>query len=159
MIATSAAVTAFVPRTPTTAEDDVSGEATAVLYGAHFCLRASRRSFFCCIIRRRLSSLDLVLEFSNSAALIAAAQRWQCCCCCCWALVDEEAVGVSGWPHLHNTFGAAFGWCWQRANVVAPLLLLPGVGGSADLQPLQLLLVEPMLTMVLVDPLLGYFLV
>lgn len=43
---------------------------------------------------------------------------------------------------------------------MAPLLLLPGVGRSADLQPLQLLLlVGPMLTMVLVDPLLGYFLV
>lgn len=139
-------------------EDDASGEATVVLYGAHFCLRASRRSFFCCIIRRRLSSLDLVLEFSNSAALIAAAQRWQCCC---GALVDEDAVGVSGWPHLHSTFGVAFAWCRQRAKVeaVAPLLLLPGVDGSADLQPLQLLLLEPMLTMLLVDPLLGYFLV
>lgn len=93
--------------------NDASGEAItddAVLYGAHFCLRASRRSFFCCIIRRRLSSLDLVLEFSSSAALMAAAQRWQCCGAP-MGVEAETAVGVaaSGRPHLHSTFGVAFG--------------------------------------------------
>lgn len=95
-------------------DDDASGEAITgapVLYGAHFCLRASRRSFFCCIIRRRLSSLDLVLEFSSSAALMAAAQLWQCCGVPLMGGKEKEAVGVvaSGRPHLHSTFGAAFG--------------------------------------------------
>lgn len=163
--AVTATAVVVAPRTGAAAAVDEDATSGVVLYGAHFCLRASRRSFFCCIIRRRLSSLDLVLEFSNSTALIAAAQRWQCCCC--W--VDEEAVGVSGWPHLHSVFGAAFEWCWQRTkveDVVAPsVLLLPnGVGGTDGLQPLQLLLpllllAGPMLAMVLVAPLLGYFLV
>lgn len=63
-------------------------DAVGTGYGAHFCLRASRRSFFCCIINRRLSSLDLVLEFSSSDAHRAH-----------WA---AGPVGVSsGWPHLH----------------------------------------------------------
>lgn len=111
------AAAAAVPLPPMAAGDVVaSGEAivdAAVLYGAHFCLRASRRSFFCCIIRRRLSSLDLVLEFSSSAALMAAAQRWQCCGVGAVAVV-VAVVAISGRPHLHNsTFGvAAFGGAW-----------------------------------------------
>lgn len=117
--ATTAAA-AVGPLTPMAAGDvavaaAASGEAiadAAVLYGAHFCLRASRRSFFCCIIRRRLSSLDLVLEFSSSAALMAAAQRWQCCGVGAGA-VDVVVAIVSGRPHLHSTFGlAAFGAVW-----------------------------------------------
>lgn len=122
----AAAVPLLIPPMADGDADDAaaaSGEAivdAAVLYGAHFCLRASRRSFFCCIIRRRLSSLDLVLEFSSSAALMAAAQRWQCCCCCCCGALLLLLVGaavvvgvVSGRPHLHSaTFGVAFGAWW-----------------------------------------------
>lgn len=112
------ATTAVGPLTPIAAGDvaAASGEAiadAAVLYGAHFCLRASRRSFFCCIIRRRLSSLDLVLEFSSSAALMAAAQRWQCCGVGVGAAAAVVVAIVSGRPHLHSTFGvAAFDGAW-----------------------------------------------
>lgn len=109
----------------------VEGMATAAggtVYGAVRCFRASRRSFFCCMINRRLSSLDLVLEFSSSAA-----HRWH------WV---AGPVGVSnGWPHLHWILtavaeedgavddAAAAVTLWQVA-AAALLVMVPGLPGN-----------------------------
>lgn len=101
----------------------VVGAASGTVYGALRCFRASRRSFFCCMISRRLSSLDLVLEFSSSDA-----QRWH------WV---AGPVGTSnGWPHLHwilTAGGAAEGWVAEAAVTLwlaALLVMVPGLPGN-----------------------------